>query len=473
MTGLVESEGSGTDWSGAERGRGVSGASSAPPAPPGILGETAALAGPDGALERAEREIDSLSAEILERYEEATLVYRLCDRLGSVLGERAISRLVLEDAARVLGARAGQVWLREDGAVAPVASVPAGRLVRWDAEDEGAFAALHDNHPWTQEAGEGREAVVAVPLPSPVGDPIGVLILRGRADGRSYRSGDVKLLGALAALSAAFIRNDRLAGDARRAEARRREDEITRQIHRSLLPAEDPEMPGLEIAGVCRAAESIGGDLYGYIPVSDGSFGVAMADVAGHGVGAALYMAAAKGALQAEARRNSAPGDLLRRTNEALLADFSKQDVFATAFFARFRPGGREFAYANAGHNPPLLLRADGRFELLRAGGPALGVLPDRFYEEGVRDFAPGDLLVVYTDGLVEARDREGRFYGLERLIDHARLCREHDAPSVKASLLEDLFRHCAAGRLQDDVTLVVIRGVALPPRASGEGPQE
>ena len=420
--------------------------------------------------EATRREIDSLSAEILERYEEATLVYRLCDRLGSVLGEKAISRLVLEDAARVLGARAGQVWLREAGSVVPAAAVPAGRLARWDAEDEGAFTALHENRPWTSEAGEGRESVVAVPLPSPIGDPIGVLVLRGRSDDRSYLSGDVKLLVALAALSAAFIRNDRLAGEARRAEARRREDEITRQIHRSLLPETDPIVPGLEISGICRAAENIGGDYYGYIPLPDGGVGVAMADVAGHGVGAALFMAAAKGVLQAEARRVVAPGDLLARTNEALVGDFSKQDVFATAFFARFRPGGRGFVYSNGGHNPPLLMTGRGEIELLKSGGPALGIVADRVYAEEEREFSAGDLLVVYTDGLVEARSPEGRFYGAERLIEQVRLCRDETARTVRERLLEDLFRHCGAEALQDDITLVVIRAVESPFAISAEG---
>jgi sigma-B regulation protein RsbU (phosphoserine phosphatase) len=451
----------------------VSKSSAAPPSTAEISGGAGGPAEPASARERAEREIESLSAEILERYEEATLVYRLCDRLGSVLGERAISRLVLEDAARVLGARAGQVWLRSEGTVAPVAAVPAGRLARWDAEDEGAFTALHENRPWSVEAGEGRESVVAVPLPSPVGDPIGVLILRGRGDGRSYRSGDVKLLVALAALSAAFIRNDRLAGEARRTDARRREDEITREIHHSLLPEEDPAVPGLEISGTCRAAENVGGDYYGYISLPDGGVGVAMADVAGHGVGAALYMAAAKGALHAEARRVYAPGDLLHRTNEALVADFSKRDVFATAFFARFRPGGRGFAYANAGHNPPLLVKRGGEVELLRTGGPALGILPGRAYAEEEREFNEGDLLVVYTDGLVEARDPERRFYGIERLIEQAGLCRGEAARTVRERLLEDLFRHRGAETLQDDITLVVIRAVASPFTVSGEGSRQ
>jgi sigma-B regulation protein RsbU (phosphoserine phosphatase) len=412
-------------------------------------------------LQRAEQEIHSLSSEILERYEEATLIYRLSERLGSVLGENAISRLVIEDAARTLGARAGEVWLTEDEAVVLAASVPPGRPIPWNRDEEGAQTALRENRPWTLEAGDGREPVAAVPLPSPSGDPVGALVLRGRSDNRSYRSGEIKLLTALAALTSAFIRNDRLAAEARRSEARRREDEITRQIHRSLLPAGDPAFHGLEISGRCLAAEKIGGDFYGFIAMPDGSMGVAMADVSGHGVGAALYMAAAKGALQAEARRVYAPGDLLRRVNEALIADFSKSDVFATAFFVRFYPGGRRFSFANGGHNPALLVRSGGGVELLERGGAALGVLPDMVYEEDIRRFAEGDLLVVYTDGLVEARDAERRFYGMDRLTALVREHRGDSAQRIRQRLLEDLSAHCGPDQHQDDVTVVVVRAVA------------
>jgi sigma-B regulation protein RsbU (phosphoserine phosphatase) len=411
-------------------------------------------------LRRAEQEIESLSSEILDRYEEATLIYRLAERLGSVLGEQAISRQVLEDAARVLGARAGEIWLTNDSGVALAAATPAGQAIPAVRDDEGALAALGENRPWTRDAGAAVEPMVAVPLPSPNSDPIGVLVLRGRSGERSYLSGEVKLLTTLAALSAAFIRNHRLSEQAQRAAARLRETEIAREIHRSLLPAEDPAFPGLEIAASCIAAEAIGGDFYGFIEMPDGSMGVAMADVSGHGVGAALYMAAAKGALQAEARRVFSPGDLLRRVNEALTDDFSRSDVFATTFFARFYPGGSRFSFSSGGHNPALLIRANGNVERLGPAGPALGVLPAVNYEEDIRRFAEGDLLIVYTDGLVEARDPQQRFYGIDRLARVAVQCRRDNAVRIKARLLADLDDHCGTQLQRDDVTLLVVRAV-------------
>ena len=269
---------------------------------------------------------------------------------------------------------------------------------------------------------------------------------------------------ALATLTAAFIRNERLAAEARYSEARARDDEIARQVHRGLLPHGEPTLPGLEISGCCRAAENVGGDYYGYISMPDGSLGLVMADVAGHGVAAALYMAAAKGALQAEARRILSPAELLRRANVALVGDFSASDVFATVFFGRFEPGGRGFEYANGGHNPPLLVRVDGNVDALGPTGPALGFLPGLDYREESRKLEPGDVFVVYTDGLVESRDSKNRLYGMDRLREAVIGCRHLGAAEIRDRLLEELESHCDGKTAHDDVTLVVIRAVEVAP---------
>lgn len=413
-------------------------------------------------LLRHEQEINSLSAEILERYEEATLIYRVSQRLATERRESSVARLVIEEAASTLRARAGELWLMDDETVVLAAVVTGdGRPAPCELREEGSMAVWKEGRPWLREAGPDSEAQIAVPLPGPDGSPLGVLVLRGRADGRSYRTGEIKLLTALACLAAAFIRNDRLAEQTRRAEARERQNEIARQIHRCLLPAEDAVLDGLEISGGCRAAEDIGGDYYGYMHMPDGSLGLAMADIAGHGVGAALYMAAAKGALQAEARRASSPAELLRRANQALAAEFARSDVFATALVLRFVSGGRQVDYSNGGHNPPLLIRACGSVELLDRGGPALGVLDNLVYDEGTKSLEEGDLLLVYTDGLIEARNPEGCFFTLERLTELAARNRHAHAQSIRQQVMDELLLHCAATPPQDDVTLVVVRAVS------------
>jgi len=427
------------------------------------VAENSAVADPCrvDSLSPAEQELRSLSAEILERYEEATLVYRLCERLSSVLGERAICELVLQEGSRVLRARCGEIWLSRDGQLELVTRVPADLAAPEPLEQIAPSRVLDGSGFWTTEpARDGGEPTAAVPVPGRGEAPLGVLLLRGRVGERPYRSGEIKLMTALAALTSAFVRNHRLAEEARRVAEQERDADIAREIHRSLLPQHDPGHPGLDIAGVCRAAERIGGDYFGYLPMPDGSLGVAAADVSGHGVGAALYMAATKGALHAEARRNLSPAELLRRTNEALAGDFARSDIFATAFFARFHACGRRFDCANGGHNPPLLIRSDGRVLCLERGGPALGVLPDVVYDEESETLNPGDLLLIYTDGMIEARDPDRRFYGVDRLVQAAREMQERSSREICDALQRDLLRHCDERAVQDDVTLVVVRAV-------------
>ncbi len=428
-----------------------------------------AWAGGDEAhrLQDAEDEIRSLCGEILERYEETTLLYRLVDRLGSVLGEDAIAKTVLEDAARVLGADQAELWLRRDSGMELVAAVPPAPS-HPAAERAGPRIAMQQGRPWIQESGDGIVPEIAVPIPEPDGDPIGAIVLTGRSDDRNYRTGELKLLTALATMVSAFLRNHRLTTMAGLADARAREQEIARQVYLGLLPQQDPEFEGLDISGACISADSVGGDYYGYHNLPDGGLGIAMADVTGHGVGAAMYMAAMKGVFQAESRRVSAPSDLLRRANEALESDFSRSDIFATAFFAHFVPGGARFEYALGGHNPPILIRTCGRVEMLDRGGIALGVLPDVHYEETSCRVDNGDALVVYTDGLPEARDQDRQFYGLDRLRRLTVANRMDGAEDLRDRVLEDLMKHTAGHSPSDDVTLVVVKILGKPARKCG-----
>ncbi len=405
----------------------------------------------------AEDEIRSLCGEVLERYEETTLLYRLVDRLGSVFGEDAIATTVLEDAARVLGADKAELWLRRDSGMELVAAVPPAHG-QPAVDRAGPRIAMLDGRPWIQECNDGVVPEIVVPIPEPEGDPLGAIVLTGRSDNRNYGTVEMKLLTALATMVSAFLRNHRLAAKAGLADARAREQEIAHQVYLGLLPERDPEFEGLDISGACISADTVGGDYYGYHKLPDGGLGISMADVTGHGVGAAMYMAAVKGVFQAESRRVTSPSDLLRRANEALESDFSRSDIFATAFFAHFAPGGSRFEYALGGHNPPILIRTCGRVEMLDRGGIALGVVPDVHYEETSCRIEAGDTLVVYTDGLLEARDLDRRFYGLDRLRQVAVAHRMDGAEDLRDRVLEDLLKHTAGRSPSDDVTLIVVK---------------
>jgi sigma-B regulation protein RsbU (phosphoserine phosphatase) len=172
-------------------------------------------------------------------------------------------------------------------------------------------------------------------------------------------------------------------------------------------------------------------------------------------------MAIAKGALQSEARDTLSAGDVLGRVNEVLASDFAASDMFATLVFARFLPDGRRVIWSNAGHNPPLLLLGNGDVEPLKPCGPALGIVAGARWRDVDQRFAPGDALLLYTDGLIEARDGVKRPFGVERLIDAARRP-ARTAAEVRENILAALARHVGTAPIGDDVTLVVVRGVAL-----------
>jgi len=408
------------------------------------------------ALDPIERDLASLSQEILERYEEVSLVYRLSERLGAVLGRRAVSRLVLAEASQVLQARGAELWLREGDDIERVATVgvvpPPMQAVDRALQDAVEGARVH-----LQEPGAATMARLIVPLPSPAGRPIGALVMRGRTDRTPYRTGHVKLLSALATLTAAFLRNHQLAEKARDADLRRRETELARQIHRSLLPPCETAFAAVETAGVSFSAEKIGGDCYDYLDFADGSLGILIADVSGHGVAAAMYMAAVKGALLAEAQRTSDPGELLTRTNTVMAANFDQTEMYATAFLVRVPAEGGRWSFCGAGHPAPLCLRGDGSIERLESRSTALGLFAETEFESEQISLAPEDRFVAYTDGVTEARAGDQSMYGLKRLTRVARAAMDKHASALRNHLLDDLERHTDHRGMADDVTLVVV----------------
>ena len=195
---------------------------------------------------------------------------------------------------------------------------------------------------------------------------------------------------------------------------------------------------------------------YDYLDFADGSLGILIADVSGHGVGAAMYMAAVRGALHAEARRSSDPGELLARTNAVLAANFDQTEMFATAFLVRVSADGGEWSFSGAGHPAPLCVRGDGSVERLDSSATALGLFAETEFETHRTTLAPEDRLIAYTDGVTEARSSARRMYGLEKLTRVATAVRDRNATALRNHLLEDLERHTDHREMADDVTLVV-----------------
>ena len=258
---------------------------------------------------------------------------------------------------------------------------------------------------------------LAVPLVSQ-GELIGVLNLGPRLSEQDYSSADRRLLDRLAAQAAPALRVGQLVRE-QEAEAASRERfehelEVARLIQQHFLPRELPELPGWQIAVHYRPARAVGGDFYDVIELDDGRVAFVVGDVTDKGVPAALVMSATRSILRASVQRLVEPGAVLQLVNDHLCPDMPEK-MFVTCLYAVLDPRSGHFRFANAGHDLPYVKTADGVVEL-RARGMPLGLMGGMVYEESEALLAPGDCLLLHSDGIVEAHDPEREMFGFPRL---------------------------------------------------------
>ncbi len=245
------------------------------------------------------------------------------------------------------------------------------------------------------------------------------------------------------------------------AERERHEQELeqAREIQQSLLPKRIPQLPGFEIDGTWEPARVVGGDYFDVIQLGGSKLGICIADVVGKSVSAALLMANVQASVRAFATGSTSPSVLCSRVNSVLCASIST-GKFVTFFYGVLDAERGIFEYTNAGHPPPILLRAAGDVQELSNGGAVLGVFPDWQYGNSQLQLHPGDRLLLFTDGITEAARAEGEEFGEQRLIEGARRSVEKSTGELKVSLLEQVKQFCSY-QLQDDATLIVLS--ALP----------
>lgn len=240
-----------------------------------------------------------------------------------------------------------------------------------------------------------------------------------------------------------------------RAENEKREIEEARRIQRKLLPSSIPQLDGCEISIQWRPASGVGGDCYDVIPFTSSRFALCIADVVGKGIPAALLMSNLQAAVRAFAGDAVEPADLCGQVNRILCGRIA-EDRFISFFYCHIDTALGVVAYANAGHYLPLLVKQDGSLERLGAGGPVLGVFADATYTQGLAQIATGDRLILYTDGVTEARNLAGEEFGEERLLAAAVASRACSAPALEARLWQSVADF-TGDTLQDDATLIVV----------------
>jgi serine phosphatase RsbU (regulator of sigma subunit)/anti-sigma regulatory factor (Ser/Thr protein kinase) len=310
---------------------------------------------------------------------------------------------------------------------------------------------------------------LVVPLVSQ-GELIGALNLGPRMSEQEYSSDDRRLLDNLAAQAAPALRVGQLVRE-QEAEAVTRqrfeqELEVARLIQQNFLPKELPELPGWQVAAYYQPAREVGGDFYDVIPLPDGRVGFVVGDVTDKGVPAALVMSATRSVLRASAQRLIEPGEVLERVNEHLCPDMPEK-MFVTCLYGVLDPESGLLRFANAGHDVPYVKTADG-VEELRARGMPLGLMPGMKYEEKEAVLAPGESVLLHSDGIVEAHDPDREMFGFPRLKQTVA-----DAPGGQRLIdrvLRDLAGFAGAGAEQeDDITMVTLeRSGASAPSSAG-----
>jgi serine phosphatase RsbU (regulator of sigma subunit) len=288
------------------------------------------------------------------------------------------------------------------------------------------------------------------------GRTIGVFNLESDLDD-AYHDGHLELLSAFAAQAAVAVERAQVAHD--RLERRRLEKElaIARDIQQSFLPAGAPIVPGFDLAGTSISHDQVGGDYYDFIPVSETRLGLAIADVSGKGIPAALLMAGFRMSLLAEIRNEFALRAVMRKAN-SLLHESTERDKFVTAFYGVLDWKNGILIFSNAGHNPPFLVHRDGTHERLEDGGLALGVLPDSRYEERPIALRQGDVLLMYTDGVSESENEAGEQFGDERIEREVRAHLEEPAADILRHVVAAVSAWAGERGPTDDLTLLVAR---------------
>jgi sigma-B regulation protein RsbU (phosphoserine phosphatase) len=275
----------------------------------------------------------------------------------------------------------------------------------------------------------------------------------------------VRLLKSVAAQTGLALENANLlrtvADEIAQRERMNREVEIAREVQERLFPQKLPIIAGLDYAGHCRPALGVGGDYYDFLALPKGNLGIAIGDVSGKGIAAALMMASLQASLRSEATR--APENLAAAVSNInhLVYEASASNRYATFFYGQYDPTQGTFDYVNAGHNPPMLFHdagGNGAVTRLEPGGTVIGLLESVHYHQGSVRLVPGDVLIAFTDGISEAMNLDDEEWGEDRLIDAVRECRRSSANQLLESIFDAATKFAGTAPQHDDMTVVVVR---------------
>jgi serine phosphatase RsbU (regulator of sigma subunit) len=400
------------------------------------------------------REVQALALELLEDSPPEQLLANLLDRLWTLLKPWRAAVLIQD--------RTGLHTVASRGPEGDQPILLARSLV--DAALERKESVLFNDS--GEDQGLGSPSLLLSGVASAMVTPLehqgvvkGLLYLDSRPPRKPYNEEDLRLASTFAHLATAKLEQARLREEALARKKVDQELDLARHIQQGLLPGFPPDIPGFELYGNNLPSRQVSGDLFGWWPRSDGKWLFCLADVSGKGLGPGLLMASLQATLEAWTERDLRTSELAFQLSRNL-ARHTDGRRFVTAFLALLDPAPGTLTYTNAGHNPALLLHGAEPIQELEAQGLPLAMLPGNPYGEATLSLAPGDLLVVYTDGITEAANAEDEEFGAEALMALVGARRGDSLPALDAALLGELDRFTGGAPYLDDRTLLMLRRV-------------
>jgi len=419
-------------------------------------------------------------------YQADHVLTELAEKVGAIVETRPLLEIVARTLSETLHVRRICIFTADGGAYRPAWDTGAEQEGLEFAPDSATVQMLRragrrlrvyreDPRSWIHKAdgpGPAERAILErldtqLLLPMMVRDRMAGFISMGpKLSEAAYSGTDLRVLESVATQTGFALEHSRLteavAAEAAHRERLTREVEIAREVQHRLFPQRIPEVAGLDCYGTCRPALGVGGDYYDFLQLGDGALGVAIADVSGKGIGAALMMAGLQASLRGQAARLSGdPGPVLDHINR-LVHESTPMNRYATFFFCRFDRASGTLTYVNAGHCRPFIIRAgqDSDPVRLTEGGTVIGLFPVTQYRAASVPIEPGDPLVCFTDGISEAMNHGEEEWGEDRLMAAARACARNAPREVADHLMTVVDKFVAGAPQHDDMTLVVVRVV-------------
>jgi phosphoserine phosphatase RsbU/P len=417
-----------------------------------------------------------------DAYEADVILSDLATKVRSILDTDSLLQTVATRIASSLHVPRIAILLNQGGAFRPAyalgyggtpdaAIAPESVTLRRLRKQAYALVNFDDAESWVQLTDDNERASLEqlkpeLLLPISLNDQVlGIMTLSTKQSEEAFSTTDIRLLDSVAAQTGLALENGRLtqaiAAEIAERERHKREVEIAHEVQERLFPQEYPHIAGLDYAGACRPALGVGGDYYDFILFSKNELGIAIGDISGKGIPAALLMATLRAFLRGLTVERKTDLTALIANLNRLVYESSESDRYATFFYSEFDAASRTMNYVNAGHNPPMVFRQrNGALEVMRldTGGPVIGLMEDCSYIQGTVELVPGDFFVAYTDGISEAMNAADKEWGEERLKSAVLANHGSTARVLIERLMASADQFVAGAPQHDDMTLSIVK---------------